>query len=215
MNGALNALRFFTAQRKLDVRRITRELSELQRQGRLRRRNRTTALQGFGSAKPPPQRLRACARRRTPAPSVLNQLEARFGVQGAALGQMADANRNRSRNSSFAKRSAPMMAAASNTELESRVQLKRRLGAQRNLERPADVCGRALKAGGQSGWPHSRRSTELRDHGSAQTICSMKPIATRSSISAAAAPIKLSDKASELVDRGIFDTHAPTEASDA
>ena len=87
MSGALT-LRF-TTQAQLDIRRITRELSELQ--AKVASGREAKDLQGFGGASSRllnAQSLRANADARA---SVINQLQARFGVQGAALGQVADA----------------------------------------------------------------------------------------------------------------------------
>ena len=90
MNGALT-LRF-TAQAQLDVRRITRELSELQRQ--VASGSKSNDLRGLGSDAAQmlnASTMRAAADARA---SSLNQLEARFGVQAAALNQAAAANQN-------------------------------------------------------------------------------------------------------------------------
>lgn len=79
----------FTTQATLDIRRITRELSELQ--GKVASGREAKDLQGFGGASSRllnAQSLRANADSRA---SVINQLQARFGVQGAALGQVAEA----------------------------------------------------------------------------------------------------------------------------
>lgn len=85
MNGALT-LRFST-QAALDIRRITRELSELQ--GQVASGAAADDLRGFGGASSRllnAQSMKAAADARS---SVINQLQARFGVQGAALGQVA------------------------------------------------------------------------------------------------------------------------------
>jgi flagellin-like hook-associated protein FlgL len=87
VSGALT-LRFST-QAQLDIRRITRELSELQ--AKVASGKEAKDLQGFGGASSRllnAQSLRANADARG---SVINQLQARFGVQGAALGQVAEA----------------------------------------------------------------------------------------------------------------------------
>ena len=87
MSGPLS-LRF-TTQATLDIRRISRELSELQAKVASGREARD--LQGFGGASSRllnAQSMRANADARG---SVINQLQARFGVQGAALGQVAEA----------------------------------------------------------------------------------------------------------------------------
>jgi flagellar hook-associated protein 3 FlgL len=79
----------FTTQATLDIRRISRELSELQAKVASGREARD--LQGFGGASSRllnAQSMRANADARG---SVINQLQARFGVQGAALGQVAEA----------------------------------------------------------------------------------------------------------------------------
>lgn len=78
----------FTTQATLDIRRITRELSELQ--GKVASGREAKDLQGFGGASSRllnAQALRANADARA---SVITQLQARFGVQGAALGQVAE-----------------------------------------------------------------------------------------------------------------------------
>ncbi|MGE0741972.1 MAG: hypothetical protein AB7O98_11580 [Hyphomonadaceae bacterium] len=87
MSGALT-LRF-TTQAQIDIRRMTNELSDLQRQvasGAV-----ANDLRGFGGAASRmlnASTLKASADARG---SVINQLQARFGVQGAALGQVASA----------------------------------------------------------------------------------------------------------------------------
>ncbi|MBC7768382.1 MAG: hypothetical protein H7124_06305 [Phycisphaerales bacterium] len=86
MSGALTFR--FTTQAQLDIRRITRELSDLQRQ--VASGSAANDLQGFGGGASRllnAQSLKANADSRA---SVINQLQARFGVQGAALGQVAD-----------------------------------------------------------------------------------------------------------------------------
>lgn len=88
MSGALS-LRFST-QAQVDIRRITRELSDLQAQ--IASGAKANDLQGFGGASSRllnAQSMRASADSRG---SVLTQLQARFGVQGAALGQVAQAS---------------------------------------------------------------------------------------------------------------------------
>ena len=87
MSGPLT-LRF-TTQATLDIRRITRELSELQ--AKVASGREAKDLQGFGGASSRllnAQSMRANADARA---SVINQLQARFGVQGAALGQVSEA----------------------------------------------------------------------------------------------------------------------------
>jgi flagellar hook-associated protein 3 FlgL len=79
----------FTTQATLDIRRITRELSELQ--GKVASGREAKDLQGFGGASSRllnAQSMRSNADARA---SVINQLQARFGVQGAALGQVSEA----------------------------------------------------------------------------------------------------------------------------
>ncbi len=88
MSGALS-LRFST-QAQVDVRRITRELADLQ--GQMASGAKARDLQGFGSASSrllTAQSLKSTSDARS---SVINQLQARFGVQGAALGQVAQAS---------------------------------------------------------------------------------------------------------------------------
>jgi len=81
----------FISQAQVDIRRITRELSDLQ--AKMASGREAEDLQGFGGASSRllnAQSLRANADARA---SVINQLQARFGVQGAALGQVAHASR--------------------------------------------------------------------------------------------------------------------------
>ena len=81
----------FTTQAQVDIRRMSRELTELQ--AKIASGREAKDLQGFGGASSRllnAQSLRANADARA---SVINQLQARFGVQGAALGQVADAAR--------------------------------------------------------------------------------------------------------------------------
>lgn len=83
MSGALT-LRFST-QAQSDIRRMTQELSELQRQ--VASGSKSNDLRGFGggaSRLVSAQGLKASADARA---STVNQLEARFGVQAAALSQ--------------------------------------------------------------------------------------------------------------------------------
>lgn len=87
MSGALS-LRFST-QAQLDIRRITQELSELQRQ--VASGSKANDLRGFGGGASrliSAQGLKAASDARV---STVNQLEARFGVQAAALGQVSNA----------------------------------------------------------------------------------------------------------------------------
>jgi len=86
LSGALTFR--FTTQAQLDIRRITRELSDLQRQ--VASGAASHDLLGFGGGASRllnAQSLKANADSRT---SVITQLQARFGVQGAALGQVSD-----------------------------------------------------------------------------------------------------------------------------
>jgi flagellar hook-associated protein 3 FlgL len=81
----------FTTQAQVDIRRMSRELTELQ--AKIASGREAKDLQGFGGASSRllnAQSLRANADVRA---SVINQMQARFGVQGAALGQVADAAR--------------------------------------------------------------------------------------------------------------------------
>lgn len=87
MSGPLS-LRF-SSQAMADVRRITGELGRLQAQ--MASGAKASDLQGFGGASSrllSAQSLKSTADARG---SVISQLQARFGVQGAALGQVADA----------------------------------------------------------------------------------------------------------------------------
>jgi flagellar hook-associated protein 3 FlgL len=87
MSGALT-LRF-TTQAQLDIRRMTRDLSDLQRQ--VASGAKANDLGGFGGGASRllnAQTLKATADARS---STVVQLEARFGVQSAALGQVAGA----------------------------------------------------------------------------------------------------------------------------
>lgn len=89
MTSSALSLRFST-QAQIDIRRMTRELSDLQRQ--VASGAKANDLGGFGGAASriiSAQTLKATADSRG---SVLNQLEARFGVQGAALGQVSAAS---------------------------------------------------------------------------------------------------------------------------
>lgn len=86
----LNA-RFFTRAQG-DVRRITSELGNLQAQ--IASGAKANTLQGFGGAS---SRILSASSMRAQTDSrasVLNQLEARFGVQGAALGQISNASQS-------------------------------------------------------------------------------------------------------------------------
>lgn len=86
----LNA-RFFTRAQG-DVRRITSELGNLQAQ--IASGAKADTLQGFGGAS---SRILSASSMRAQTDSrasVLNQMEARFGVQGAALGQISNASQS-------------------------------------------------------------------------------------------------------------------------
>lgn len=83
----LNA-RFFT-RAQADVRRITSELGNLNAQ--IASTKKADTLQGFGGAS---SRILSASSMRAATDSrasVINQIEARFGVQSAALGQISDA----------------------------------------------------------------------------------------------------------------------------
>ena len=87
MSGALTFR--FTTQAQLDIRRITRELGELQRQvasGAVAK-----DLQGFGGGASRLLNAQSLKANADAHQSVIDQLQARFGVQGAALGQVAEA----------------------------------------------------------------------------------------------------------------------------
>lgn len=86
----LNARFFMRAQG--DVRRITSELGNLQAQ--IASGAKANTLQGFGGAS---SRILSAASMRANTDaraSVVNQLEARFGVQSAALGQVSDSTQS-------------------------------------------------------------------------------------------------------------------------
>jgi flagellar hook-associated protein 3 FlgL len=86
MTGAVT-LRFNT-QAQSDIQRMMRELSDLQRQ--VASGNKSNDLSGFGAGASRlinAQSLRASADANT---SAVNQMAARFGVQGSALGQVAN-----------------------------------------------------------------------------------------------------------------------------
>lgn len=83
----LNA-RFFTRAQS-DVRRITSELGTLQAQ--IASGAKADTLQGFGSASSRILSASAMRAQTDSRASVLNQLDARFGIQSAALGQVSDA----------------------------------------------------------------------------------------------------------------------------
>lgn len=89
MSGALT-LRFST-QAQLDIRRITRELTELH--GQVASGAIAEDLQGFGAASSRLLTARSLKSTADARASVIDQVQARFGVQGAALGQVAQASR--------------------------------------------------------------------------------------------------------------------------
>jgi flagellar hook-associated protein 3 FlgL len=87
MEGALTLQ--FSSQAMADIRRITRELSDLQRQ--IASGAAENDLQGFGGASARLLTARGLKAAADSRGSVINQLQARFGVQGAALGQVSQA----------------------------------------------------------------------------------------------------------------------------
>ncbi len=89
MTGALS-LRFST-QAQHDVRRITNQLSDLQAQ--IASGARARDLQGFGGASSRLLNAQGMVAASDARGSVLGQLQARFGVQGAALGQVSESTR--------------------------------------------------------------------------------------------------------------------------
>lgn len=89
MTGALS-LRFST-QAQFDVRRITNQLSDLQAQ--IASGARARDLQGFGGASSRLLNAQGMVAASDARGSVLGQLQARFGVQGAALGQVSESTR--------------------------------------------------------------------------------------------------------------------------
>lgn len=86
MSGALTFR--FTTQAQLDIRRITRELSDMQRQ--VASGEASHDLLGFGGQASRLLNAQSLKANADSQQSVINQLQARFGVQGAALGQVAD-----------------------------------------------------------------------------------------------------------------------------
>src|SRR5262245_57613325 len=90
MSGVLTLQ--FTAQTQLDIRRITREMTDMQ--GQIGSGAAHSDLQGFGGAASRLLNAKSMKANAEARQSVLSQLQARFGVQGAALGQVADASRN-------------------------------------------------------------------------------------------------------------------------
>lgn len=94
MTGALSIR--FSSQAQIDVRRITNELSELQAQ--IASGAKARDLQGFGGASSRVLNAKSMVAASDSRESVLSQMQARFGVQEAALGQVADATRNLSQS---------------------------------------------------------------------------------------------------------------------
>jgi flagellar hook-associated protein 3 FlgL len=88
MSGALT-LRFST-QAQLDIRRITNELADLQRQ--VASGAAANDLRGFGGAASRLLNAKTLKSSSDARASVINQMQARFGVQAAALGQVASAS---------------------------------------------------------------------------------------------------------------------------
>lgn len=87
MSGVLT-LRFIN-QSQLDLRRVTNELTDLQRQ--MSTGARADDLQGYGSGATRLLNAQSLMAQADARNSVINQLQARFGVQGAALGQVSEA----------------------------------------------------------------------------------------------------------------------------
>lgn len=79
-----------STQAQTDMRRITRELSQLQAQ--IASGAAHDDLKGFGGASSRLLNAQSLKSNADSRASVLNQLQARFGVQGAALGQVAHAS---------------------------------------------------------------------------------------------------------------------------
>lgn len=88
MSGALT-LRFIT-QSQTDLRRVTNELTDLQRQ--MATGARAHDLQSYGGASSRLLNAQSLMAQADARNSVITQLEARFGVQGAALGQVSEAS---------------------------------------------------------------------------------------------------------------------------
>jgi len=86
LSGALT-LRF-TTQAQVDIRRISGELSDLQRQ--IASGDKHQDLMGFGGAASRLLNAKSLKTNADSRVSVITQLQARFGVQGAALGQVSD-----------------------------------------------------------------------------------------------------------------------------
>lgn len=87
MSGALT-LRFST-QAQLDIRRLTNQLSDLQRQ--VASGSKANDLQGYGGNAGRLLNAQTLKSTADAQASIINQVEARFGVQSAALGQVANA----------------------------------------------------------------------------------------------------------------------------
>jgi flagellar hook-associated protein 3 FlgL len=87
MSGALT-LRFIT-QSQIDLRRLTNELTDMQRQ--MSTQVVAHDLQSLGGASSRLLNAKAMMAQADSRNSVLGQLQARFGVQGAALGQVSEA----------------------------------------------------------------------------------------------------------------------------
>jgi flagellar hook-associated protein 3 FlgL len=81
----------FSTQAQSEIRRITRELSDLQ--AKVASGAEARDLQGFGGASSRLLNARSLMAASDARSSVINQLQARFGVQGAALGQVANGAR--------------------------------------------------------------------------------------------------------------------------
>ncbi len=82
----------FASQAQLDIRRITAELADQQRQ--IASGARANDLQGFGAASGRLLNARSLRSNVDARASILNELNARLGVQSSALGQVADASRS-------------------------------------------------------------------------------------------------------------------------
>ncbi len=87
MSGALT-LRFIT-QSQIDLRRLTNELTDMQRQ--MSTQKVAHDLQSLGGASSRLLNAKTLMAQADSRNSVLGQLQARFGVQGAALGQVSEA----------------------------------------------------------------------------------------------------------------------------
>jgi flagellin-like hook-associated protein FlgL len=89
MSGSTPLTARFFIQAQQDVRRITGELGTLQAQ--IASGSLANTLQGFGGASSRILSAQSMLAASDAKASVINQLEARFGVQSAALGQVSDA----------------------------------------------------------------------------------------------------------------------------